>query len=99
MFQICRPEFGVYPRLGAADLPLNVGSWIAPENMMCHKSFYRSGTVLFQHGDTEAVEAWLQIEALIYRNHLRSFSAVARVSEFQFFTWRRWPRRSTIILE
>ncbi len=96
---MCWLEFRFYPLLGAADLPFNADAGIIIENMMCEKTFHRSGTILLENRNTEAIQSRLQIETLIQRNHLRSFSAVASVSEFQFFTWRRWPRRSTIILE
>ena len=54
---MCWLEFRFYPLLGAADLPLNADAGIIFENMMCEKTFHRSGTVLLQNRNTEAIQS------------------------------------------
>jgi hypothetical protein len=89
MVKIRRSKLCVDPSLRAEYLPFNVDTGIVFKNVVRQEPLYRPRPVLLQHGGAEAVERRLKVKTLIQRNHLRSFSAVASVSGFQFLTWRR----------
>src|SRR5437763_1519770 len=72
---------------------------IVLQNVIRKKTINRSRPILLKNRKSQALQSGLKVRTAVYRNHRRSLKAVARVSGFQFFTFRKWPRRSAIRFE